>query len=284
MVVVTSKVVSKAEGLVRPGDRDEALAEETVRVVARRGPTSIVRTRLGLTMAAAGIDASNVERDHVVLLPRDPDASARALRARLARASPAPTSPSSSPTAPAARGARARPTSPIGAAGLPVVLDHRGAVDAHGNELAVTAPAVADEVAGAAELVQGKLSGRPFAVVRGLGRLVLPAGDDGPGAAALVRPEAGDLFGYGAREAVVRALLGDPADRVGFGAAATAEELVGPARPGAGRSRSRHPRPREGQVVAPDDPRVAPLAFACGWEPVPAGDSGVGHRWRPAVP
>ena len=73
-MVVTSKVVSKAEGLVRPGSRDEALADETVRVVARRGPTTIVRTRHGLTMAAAGVDASNVERDHVLLLPRDPDA------------------------------------------------------------------------------------------------------------------------------------------------------------------------------------------------------------------
>ena len=171
----------------------------------------------------------------------------------------------------------------IGAAGLPVALDHRGRVDAHGNELTVTAPAVADEIAGAAELVQGKLAGRPFAVVRGLGHLVLPAADDGPGAAALVRPEAGDLFGYGAREAVVRALVGDPEDRAGFGAPATTDELLdllgrvlGPAV-----TVTREP----GEItVRTDDPRVAPLAFACGWEPAPDAGPGVGGPWRPAVP
>ena len=193
-------------------------------------------------MAAAGIDASNVERDHVVLLPRDPDASARSLRARLRDVTGA--NVAVVVTDSAGRAWREGQTDiAIGAAGLPVVLDHRGAVDAHGNELAVTAPAVADEVAGAAELVQGKLSGRPFALVRGLAHLVLPAGDDGPGAAALVRPEAGDLFGYGAREAVARALVADPADRVGFGAVASAEELVDLLDAGAGRSRSRHPHP-----------------------------------------
>src|SRR6478672_359528 len=83
VVVVTSKVVSKAEGRVRVGTREEALPGETVRVVARRGPTTIVRTRHGLTMAAAGIDASNVEAGTVVLLPEDPDASASRLRAGL---------------------------------------------------------------------------------------------------------------------------------------------------------------------------------------------------------
>ena len=80
VVLVTSKIVSKAEGRVRAGDRDAAIDEETVRVVARRGPTSIVENRLGLVMAAAGVDASNVTAGHVVLLPEDPDASARALR------------------------------------------------------------------------------------------------------------------------------------------------------------------------------------------------------------
>ncbi len=80
VVCVTSKVVSKAEGRTRSGDREDAIDEETVRVVARRGPTRIVRTRLGLTMAAAGVDASNVPVGSIVLLPLDPDASARALR------------------------------------------------------------------------------------------------------------------------------------------------------------------------------------------------------------
>ena len=112
VVVVTSKVVSKAEGRVVPGtDRDRALPGETVRIVARRGPTTIVRTRHGLTMAAAGIDASNVARGSVVLLPVDPDASARRLRAGC-RSAPGAGSPSSSPTPPGGPGARARPTSP----------------------------------------------------------------------------------------------------------------------------------------------------------------------------
>ena len=107
-----------------------------------------------------------------------------------------------------------------------VLDDHAGRTDGYGNELAVTAPALADELAGAAELAQGKLTGRPFALVRGRADLVLPPGEDGPGAAALVRVEGEDLFGYGAREAVVRALAGDPADRAPFGAPAGAEEMA----------------------------------------------------------
>ena len=75
---------------------------------------------------------------------------------------------------------------------------------------------MADEIAGAAELAQGKLAGRPFAVVRGRSDLVLPADDDGPGATALVRGDDTDFFGYGAREAVLRALTGDPADGAGL--------------------------------------------------------------------
>ena len=82
-MLVTSKVVSKAEGRVRAGDREAAIRDETVRVVARRGPTSIVENHLGLVMAAAGVDASNVAAGHVVLLPEDPDASARAIRERV---------------------------------------------------------------------------------------------------------------------------------------------------------------------------------------------------------
>ena len=104
--------------------------------------------------------------------------------------------------------------------------DHAGRTDGYGNELMVTAPALADELAGAAELAQGKLAGRPFALVRGRADLVLPPGEDGPGAAVLVRVEGEDLFGYGAREAVVRALAGEPADQVPFGAPASAEEMA----------------------------------------------------------
>ena len=113
----------------------------------------------------------------------------------------------------------------IGAAGVLVAEDFAGRVDAHGNPLVVTRPAVADEIAGAAELAQGKLGGRPFAVLRGRADLVLPRGDHGPGAAALVRPEGADLFGFGAREAVVRALAGDPRDRAVFGTPADVEDV-----------------------------------------------------------
>ena len=281
VVVVTSKVVSKAEGRVVSGDRESALAAETVRVVARRGPTLIVRTRHGLTMAAAGIDASNVEAGHVVLLPLDPDGSARILRARLREATGLDVAVVVTDSA--GRAWREGQTDiAIGAAGIPVAIDHRGLVDAYGHELAVTAPAVADEIAGAAELVQGKLAGRPFAVVRGLGAWVLPAGEDGPGAAALVRPDAGDLFGYGAREAVARALAGRPEDRVGFGAPATTEEVVGLlARVLA--DGARVDLPGADLVEVDDGPHVAPLLFACGWE-TDARESGVRRRWHPAVP
>ena len=83
IVLVTSKVVSKAEGRVRAGDREDAIREETVRVLARRGETTIVENRLGLVMAAAGVDASNIAPGRVVLLPEDPDASARSIRERV---------------------------------------------------------------------------------------------------------------------------------------------------------------------------------------------------------
>ena len=224
VVCVTSKVVSKAEGRTRTGGREDAIDEETVRVVARRGPTRIVRTRLGLTMAAAGVDASNVAVGSVVLLPLDPDASARALRAELhARTG---TNVGVVVTDTAGRAWREGQTDiAIGAAGLLVAEDFAGRTDPHGNPLAVTLPAVADEIAGAAELAQGKLAGRPVAVVRGRGDLVLPPGEHGPGAASLVRPDGGDMFGWGAREAVVRALAGDDADRVPFGSPAPLADL-----------------------------------------------------------
>ena len=187
-------------------------------MVARRGPTTIVRTRHGLTLAAAGIDASNVARGSVVLLPEDPDASARRIRADIADRTGRNVGVIVTDTA--GRAWREGQTDiAIGAAGLRVSEEYAGRLDAHGNELAVTAPAVADEIAGLAELAQGKLGGRPFAVVRGRADLVLPPGEDGPGAAALVRAEGGDLFGYGAREAVLRATRGEAEDAAPFGAA-----------------------------------------------------------------
>ncbi len=225
IVSVTSKVVSKAEGRTRRGDREAAIDEETLRLVARRGATRIVRHRLGLTLAAAGVDASNVAVGSLVLLPLDPDRSARALRREIHRRTGVNVGIIVTDTA--GRAWREGQTDiAIGAAGLLVAEDFAGRCDPYGNPLAVTLPAVADEVAGAAELVQGKLGGRPVAVVRGRADLVLPPGEDGPGARSLVRPEGGDLFGWGAREAVVRALAGDEADREPFGSPAPAAELA----------------------------------------------------------
>lgn len=225
IVCVTSKVVSKAEGRTRVGEREAAIDEESLRVVARRGTTRIVRHRLGLTMAAAGVDASNVEAGSIVLLPLDPDRSARDLRRAVHERTG--TNVGVVVTDTAGRAWREGQTDIcIGAAGLVVAEDFAGRTDSYGNALAVTLPAVADEVAGAAELVQGKLGGRPVAVVRGRDDLVLPPGQDGPGAVSLVRRDGTDLFGWGAREAVVRALAGDGADRVPFGEPAPAEELA----------------------------------------------------------
>jgi coenzyme F420-0:L-glutamate ligase / coenzyme F420-1:gamma-L-glutamate ligase len=265
VVLVTSKVVSKAEGRAVPGaDRTAAVEAELVesgaRVVARRGPTTIVRTRLGLTLAAAGVDVSNVERGSVLLLPLDPDGSARALRRAVAERTGANVGVVVTDTA--GRAWRTGQTDiAIGAAGIVVLDEHAGRTDGYGNELAVTAPALADELAGAAELAQGKLTARPFALVRGRADLVLPPGEDGPGAAALIRVEGEDLFGYGAREAVVRALAGAPADLVPFGAPASAEEMAAAVTRVLGTA----PDPVQGGLAVVADPRLAPLAFAHGW-------------------
>ena len=285
IVVVTSKVVSKAERRIRPGTRDDALPGETTRVVARRGPTTIVRNRLGLTMAAAGIDSSNVAAGHVVLLPLDPDASARGIRIGLRHRTGRNVGVIVTDTA--GRAWREGQTDiAIGAAGLTVAEAYAGRTDAHGNELAVTLPAVADEVAGMAELAQGKLGGRPFAVVRGRGDLVLPAGVDGPGAASLVRDEGADLFGFGAREAVIRALVGNPADRVVFGAPAPAEELAAAVTHVLGLVPSHSVK--DGGSLVVTHPRgmsraLKALAFAHGWE-VLTTDSPSDARLRPARP
>lgn len=103
---------------------------------------------------------------------------------------------------------------------------YAGRTDDHGNELAVTEPAVADEIAAAADLVKGKVRRVPAAVVRGLADLVLPAGEHGPGASALVRAEHEDMFGYGAREAVVHAVGGDPGSVGAFGRPGSAEDVA----------------------------------------------------------
>ena len=178
VLVVTSKIVSKAEGALAPvppeegPDRDEAragvLAAETARVVARRGPTSIVATRHGFVMAAAGIDASNVDPDHLVLLPKDPDASARALRSELRDRYGLDVVVIISDTM--GRPWRNGLTDvALGVAGLEAIRDYRGERDAYGNELQITQMSPVDELAGAAELVKGKYDQVPVAVVRGLG-------------------------------------------------------------------------------------------------------------------
>jgi coenzyme F420-0:L-glutamate ligase/coenzyme F420-1:gamma-L-glutamate ligase len=212
VLAISHKVVSKAEGRVRelgevtPGDRARALSAEHgkdprhVQVVldestellrAERG-VLICRTRTGLVCANAGVDASNAPApDTVVLLPLDPDASARAVRARLfelAGAAPAVLITDSFGRA----WRHGQCDVAIGCAGLGPLDDWRGRADTVGRELSATWIAVADQVAAAADLVRAKDSCQPAALVHGLGRFVLA--DDGPGAAALVRSVEEDLF------------------------------------------------------------------------------------------
>ena len=204
VVVVTSKVVSKSLGLATTRDRDELLAEQTDRVVARRDQTVIVRTHHGLTMAAAGIDNSNTAPGTLLPLPPDPDGEARRIRARLQELTGRTVGVVVSDTA--GRAWRVGQTDiAIGCAGLVSVESFAGRTDTHGQPLVVTAPAVADEVAGAAELAAGKLGGRPVVVVRGLAPHLL-TDEDGPGAAEIIRDEDGDLFGLGSRDAVIGAV------------------------------------------------------------------------------
>lgn len=207
VLVVTSKIVSKAEGRLvdippagpdRDAAREAVLAAETACPVARRGATRIVRTHHGFVMASAGIDSSNVEKNRLVLLPKDPDASARALRAGLRERHGADVAVIISDTM--GRPWRNGLTDvALGVAGMAAIRDHRGDVDAYGNELHVTQMAVADELASAAELVKGKRDGVPVAVIRGYPRSAAP--DDSAGASVLVRSPEQDLFTLGTAEA-----------------------------------------------------------------------------------
>ncbi|MET9239598.1 coenzyme F420-0:L-glutamate ligase [Nonomuraea sp. NPDC003709] len=196
IVVVTSKIISKAEGRVRRApDRTQAIEDETERVVARRGDTVISQTRHGFVMAAAGVDASNTEPGTVLLLPEDSDASARRIRKGLAvRAGVIVSDTFGRPWR------NGLTDVAIGVAGMRPLDDFRGTSDGYGNELNATVTALADEIAGAAELVKGKLGGVPVAIVRGLSHLVTD--DDGPGVRPLVRPADDDLFRYGSRDVV----------------------------------------------------------------------------------
>ncbi|MEU0334284.1 coenzyme F420-0:L-glutamate ligase [Streptomyces sp. NPDC006193] len=228
VLLVTSKIVSKAEGrIVRAADREAAIDAETVRVVARRGPLRIVENRQGLVMAAAGVDASNTPAGTVLLLPEDPDASARAIRAGLRDVLGVDVGVVVTDTS--GRPWRAGLTDvAIGAAGVRVLDDLRGGTDAYGNPLAATVVATADELAAAGDLVKGKAAGRPVAVVRGLPHVVDHEdgqagqnGQDGAGARALVRAARDDMFRLGTSEAVreavtqrrtVRAFTDEPVD------------------------------------------------------------------------
>jgi coenzyme F420-0:L-glutamate ligase / coenzyme F420-1:gamma-L-glutamate ligase len=219
IVVVTSKIVSKAEGRVIRADRERAIDGEAVRLVAQRGQTRIVETRHGLVLAAAGVDSSNTAPGTVVLLPEDPDGSARRLRKAIGdrRGVAVGVLITDTMGRPWRNG---QTDTAIGAAGVALMRDHRGQPDTFGNQLEVTVAAVADEIAAAAELVKGKTWQVPVAVVRGLAELVTAAdgpSGDGPGAAALVRPAADDMFRLGAADVLrarrtVREFSADPVD------------------------------------------------------------------------
>ncbi|MEN2419608.1 coenzyme F420-0:L-glutamate ligase [Streptomyces rimosus] len=227
VLLVTSKIVSKAEGrIMEAADREAAIDRETVRVVARRGTLRIVENRQGLVMAAAGVDASNTAAGTVLLLPEDPDASARAIRDGLLAALGVRVGVVVTDTF--GRPWRSGLTDvAIGAAGVRVLDDLRGGVDAYGNPLSATVVATADELAAAGDLVKGKAEGLPVAVVRGLPHVVRDGGtdeaDDGDDAGArdLVRTAENDMFRLGTSEAVreavtlrrtVREFADDPVD------------------------------------------------------------------------
>src|SRR6202030_905153 len=160
------------------------------------GKTLITENALGLVQAAAGVDGSNVGSTELALLPVDPDASAATLRARLSELLGVTVAVLVTDTM--GRAWRNGQTDvAIGAAGVEVLHAYAGAHDAHGNELLVTEVAMADEIAAAADLVKGKLTGIPVAVVRGL-----PTTDDGSTAARLIRAGEEDLFWLGTAEAL----------------------------------------------------------------------------------
>jgi len=197
VLAVTSKVVAKAEGRLvalpaDPAGREralrEAVAAETVRVVARRGRLVIAETRQGLVGANALVDASNAGGDALVLLPRDPDASAARLRAAVEALDGHDVAVVVTDTL--GRPWRLGQTDvAVGLAGMGALEDWRGRPDGDGRLLEVTEVAVADEVAAAADLVKGKASRVPAALLRGVPR---PKGDGS--ARDLVRPPADDLF------------------------------------------------------------------------------------------
>lgn len=208
IVVVTSKAVSKVEGRLisapvetaeREAARRKAIDDESVSVVAQRGPTKVVRTRHGLTMAAAGVDGSNVRSDEIALLPLDPDASAARLRAELQHRWGLDVSVVITDTA--GRNWRLGLVDiAIGSAGIEALRDLRGGTDTHGHPLAVTAMAQIDQLASASELVRGKLAQVPVAVISGVPWTGDTAGQSS--ARDLIRPLIDDMFSLGTRDVV----------------------------------------------------------------------------------
>ena len=193
VVVVTHKLVSKAEGrVVEVGEDPEAhrdlILREASAILRRRETLVITETHHGFVCANAGVDRSNVAPGRAVLLPIDPDRSARRIRARLQHASGVPLGVVITDTF--GRAWRHGLTDvAIGVAGLPAIVDYRGTPDTFGNMLEVTEVAIADEIAAAADLVMGKARRIPAAIVRGLEH---PPGDGR--ATDLIRNPADDLF------------------------------------------------------------------------------------------
>ncbi|MDE3107665.1 MAG: coenzyme F420-0:L-glutamate ligase [Acidobacteriota bacterium] len=195
VLVVTSKVVSKSEGRVvafggTDDDKRRLIEGEAVRVLRRRGTLLITETRHGFVNANAGVDLSNTHEGTAVLLPEDPDRSARGLRASLRHRLGVSLAVVITDTF--GRAWRNGVTDvAIGVAGLRPILDLRGTTDANGRLLEATEIAVADEVAGAAHLVLHKAAGTPFALLRGLDASFL---GEGSIAQSVVRAPQGDLF------------------------------------------------------------------------------------------
>ncbi|MET0912235.1 MAG: coenzyme F420-0:L-glutamate ligase [Acidimicrobiales bacterium] len=196
VLVVTQKIVSKAENQLVAVDPDDPLShkafveEESVRVLRRRGDLVISETKHGFVCANAGVDRSNLDDGVAALLPRDPDRSARRIRDRLRDATGAEVGIIVSDTFGRAW-RKGLVDVAIGCAGIAAVVDLRGSEDAKGHQLQVTEVAVADEIAAAAELVMGKADGVPIAIVRGLDAGWLR---ESSVKAEIVRPSSEDLF------------------------------------------------------------------------------------------
>jgi coenzyme F420-0:L-glutamate ligase / coenzyme F420-1:gamma-L-glutamate ligase len=196
VLVVTQKVVSKAEGMLEAVDPNDPLSHkaiverESVRIVRRRGDLIISETKHGFICANAGVDLSNVERGQAALLPDDSDRSARRIRDGIKARAGVDVAVIVSDTF-GRTWRRGLTDVAIGCAGIGAILDLRGGTDAYGRELQVTEVAVVDEIAGAAELVMGKATGVPVAVVRGIPADWLRRGEV---RAELVRRPEEDLF------------------------------------------------------------------------------------------